>query len=225
MGRMALDFTWDLRRVMADRGLWATTDLIPLLEERGVEISATQVYRLVTSRPRRLNTKALAAICDALDCSPNDLIKIQVPDDASGARVGVVAPLSDGEKMARPFPSEQGEIRALIGPVYSTRALTTLWGVTRSAIGYRTRNGQLLALQVKGRNLFPLFQFGHGYEVRADVIEVVNVLREAADPLTIARWLRTPHDEDLEGRSPLEILDAGGTDEVMQAARLEASRP
>lgn len=67
---------WQLRKLMAERGLYSTTDLAPLLEARGVHLSATQVYRLVAQAPERLNMKVLAAVCDALDCSPADLIAV-----------------------------------------------------------------------------------------------------------------------------------------------------
>ncbi|MEP6463816.1 MAG: helix-turn-helix transcriptional regulator [Frankiaceae bacterium] len=69
---------WKLRQLMAAHGMFATTDLMPLLAERGVTLSATQVYRLVTQPPERLNVKVLAAICDALGCSPNDLIEVTI---------------------------------------------------------------------------------------------------------------------------------------------------
>jgi DNA-binding Xre family transcriptional regulator len=54
--------------------MWKTTELIPLLRERGVELSASQVYRLVTDKPERLSMKVLIALCDILDCTPADLI-------------------------------------------------------------------------------------------------------------------------------------------------------
>lgn len=43
MSRRQVDYHWHLRQVMASRRLFATTDLAPLLAERGVELSATQV--------------------------------------------------------------------------------------------------------------------------------------------------------------------------------------
>lgn len=67
---------WKLREVMASRGMFATTDLVPLLEARGVHLSVTQVYRLVTQVPERLNMRVLAAACDALDCTPADLVQV-----------------------------------------------------------------------------------------------------------------------------------------------------
>lgn len=68
---------WRLRTLMAQRELYQTTDLVPLLAERGVILSREQVFRLVTSPPQRLSMDVLAALCDILECSPNDLIEIQ----------------------------------------------------------------------------------------------------------------------------------------------------
>lgn len=70
-----LGYRWRLREVMAARGLWQTTDLAPLLAERGIVLSSTQVYRLVTQTPERLSLRILMALCDALECTSTDLIE------------------------------------------------------------------------------------------------------------------------------------------------------
>jgi DNA-binding Xre family transcriptional regulator len=70
-----LGYRWNLRLLMAQSGMYATSDLVPLLAERGVVLSATQVYRLVTQDPERLNLNTLMALCDLLSCTPNDLIE------------------------------------------------------------------------------------------------------------------------------------------------------
>jgi DNA-binding Xre family transcriptional regulator len=66
---------WHLRAVMAQKGLFATSDLVPLLATRGVALSREQVYRLVTKTPQRLNLVTLSALCDIFECSPNELIE------------------------------------------------------------------------------------------------------------------------------------------------------
>lgn len=81
-----VDYRWHLRQLMATRGLFSTTDLAPLLAERGIELSAAQVYRLVTGTPERLNLHVLAALCDALGCTPNDLVEPVVGADAKRTR-------------------------------------------------------------------------------------------------------------------------------------------
>ncbi|HET7327022.1 MAG TPA: helix-turn-helix transcriptional regulator [Nocardioidaceae bacterium] len=70
-----LGYHWQLRMRMAEHGLFATTDLTPLLTERGIVLSAAQTYRLVTGTPERLSLRILMALCDILDCTPNDLIE------------------------------------------------------------------------------------------------------------------------------------------------------
>jgi DNA-binding Xre family transcriptional regulator len=69
-----MSYRWLLRERMAEQGLWKTTDLAPLLAERGVHLSPTQVYRLVVNIPERLSLHVLAALCDVLACDPGDLI-------------------------------------------------------------------------------------------------------------------------------------------------------
>ena len=70
-----LDHRWHLRRIMADRGMFQTTDLLEPLAERAITLSSSQVYRLVTERPERLSLKILMALLDILDCSMDELIE------------------------------------------------------------------------------------------------------------------------------------------------------
>jgi DNA-binding Xre family transcriptional regulator len=70
-----LGYRWHLRRLMADREMFATTELVPLLAERGIKLSREQVYRLVTGVPERLSLNTLVALCDILDCQVGDLIE------------------------------------------------------------------------------------------------------------------------------------------------------
>ncbi|MGH9156907.1 MAG: helix-turn-helix domain-containing protein [Acidimicrobiales bacterium] len=70
-----VSYRWHLRMVMAERGMFATSDLRPLLGARGVTLSREQVYRLVAKVPERLSLTTLAALCDILECTPTDLIE------------------------------------------------------------------------------------------------------------------------------------------------------
>jgi DNA-binding Xre family transcriptional regulator len=72
-----MGYRWNLRRVMAAKDMFQTSDLVPELAERGIKLSREQVFRLVTEPPQRLSMDTLAALCDILDCTPNDLIEIQ----------------------------------------------------------------------------------------------------------------------------------------------------
>jgi DNA-binding Xre family transcriptional regulator len=89
-----LDYRWHLRQVMAARGMFSTTDLIGPLAGRGITLSSSQVYRLVTERPERLSLKILMALLDILGCSMDDLIE---PVPAAGQ-----------EKKARAAGAEAG---------------------------------------------------------------------------------------------------------------------
>ncbi len=70
-----LDYRWNLRQVMASRDMFATTDLAGPLAQRGIRLSSSQVYRLVTERPERLSLRILMALLDILDCAMDDLIE------------------------------------------------------------------------------------------------------------------------------------------------------
>jgi DNA-binding Xre family transcriptional regulator len=83
-----MGYQWNLRRLMAGKELWQTTDLVPLLAERGITLSREQVFRLVTQPPQRLSMDTLAALCDILDCTPNDLIEIEAVNAEVRKRAG-----------------------------------------------------------------------------------------------------------------------------------------
>jgi DNA-binding Xre family transcriptional regulator len=72
-----MGYEWHLRLRMAEQGMYATSDLQPLLAERGVHLSREQVFRLVTRTPQRLSMDTLAALCDILGCGPNDLVEVK----------------------------------------------------------------------------------------------------------------------------------------------------
>lgn len=83
---------WNLRQVMAERGMFATTDLIEPLRQRGVELSRQMIHRVVTKTPQRINMDLLAALCDILNCTPNDLIEMRVEQATLPAAVNEGGP-------------------------------------------------------------------------------------------------------------------------------------
>jgi DNA-binding Xre family transcriptional regulator len=103
-----IGYRWHLRRLMAEAGMFATTDLGPPLAERGITLSKEQVWRLVTGVPERLSLATLAALCDILGCQPGDLIE----PVASPGR-GTAQARRDGQ---RPRP-----VRARVVPGRGTR--------------------------------------------------------------------------------------------------------
>lgn len=69
-------FTWRLRELMYERGVHQITALQRELAVHGIDLSSSQIHRLVTQRPERLNLEVLAALCEILACSPADLIEV-----------------------------------------------------------------------------------------------------------------------------------------------------
>src|SRR2546423_8160292 len=101
-----LDSRCPRRKVMADRGMFATPDLIGPLAQRGIRLSSSQVYRLVTERPERLSLKILVALLDILDCSTNELIEpfAQASGPNAGRKQPVGAETGTGDLRPKPAP-------------------------------------------------------------------------------------------------------------------------
>ena len=95
-------YHWHLRKIMNEHAMFATTELVPLLADRGVVMTSTQVYRIVTGEPERLNMRLLAALCDILDVTPNDLIEPYVATSSRRGRktgtTGKAKPPTSGSK-------------------------------------------------------------------------------------------------------------------------------
>lgn len=76
-----LDYEWRPRPLLAERGIYTAVQLRPHLEDYGIFLSESQVYRLLTGKPERLNLRVLMAFCELLACTPNELIR---PADSAG---------------------------------------------------------------------------------------------------------------------------------------------
>lgn len=112
------------------------------------------------------------------------------------------------------------------GPFTDTAgARVVLGGVSKQAVSQRLRDGRLLGLQLasdgtaRDRIVYPLWQF------RSGVLRSLPAVLAAAgfDPdrpvsgWTIAAWLTTA-DRELDGCTPVELLEAGHRDRVVAAA-------
>jgi len=68
---------WRLRMAAAQREVWTGAQLRRLLGERaGLELSAASVSALLTKEPAQVKLSTLAALCTALECTPNDLFEV-----------------------------------------------------------------------------------------------------------------------------------------------------
>lgn len=101
MSQRRVEYRWHLREVMAAHGLWKTTELAPLLAQRGVALSGAQTYRLVTGQPERLSLQTLAALCDIFNCSPADLIETTATSGRSTPKPKPPTPAARRPRRAR----------------------------------------------------------------------------------------------------------------------------
>lgn len=99
---MAIDYEWRLRVVMAEHGMFRPIDLAPRLAEHGIRLSDSQVWRLVTGRPERLNLRLLMVLCEILDCEPGELVR----------RTDVAAPPRKEPSDSRSIPKDLRPKRA-----------------------------------------------------------------------------------------------------------------
>jgi DNA-binding Xre family transcriptional regulator len=89
-----VSYRWRLREVMAEHGMFATTELVPLLSARGISLSPSQVHRLVTGTPERLSLQVLAALCDIFTTGPDELIT------TDAVNVGLAKKAAGGESLS-----------------------------------------------------------------------------------------------------------------------------
>lgn len=72
-----MNVRWRLRMTAAQREVWTGAQLRRLLAERaGLRLSAASVSALMTKQPSQVKLETLAALCTALECTPNDLLEI-----------------------------------------------------------------------------------------------------------------------------------------------------
>jgi DNA-binding Xre family transcriptional regulator len=93
-----MNVRWRLRMTAAQREVWTGTELRRLLSERaGLELSAASISALMTKQPSQLKLSTLGALCTALECSPNDLLEVDItpveakPKPAKSSRAPVKA--------------------------------------------------------------------------------------------------------------------------------------
>lgn len=97
--------TWRLRMAAAQREVWTGAHLRRLLAEKaGLQISAASVSALLTKQPAQLKLDTLAALCTALECTPNDLLDIDTNPVAAPASPAVPARPAAQARAGRSMP-------------------------------------------------------------------------------------------------------------------------
>ncbi|MET7304911.1 helix-turn-helix transcriptional regulator [Embleya sp. NPDC005575] len=102
MTKRKVGYIWRLRDIMAAQRVFTATELVPLLRDRGIELSASQVHRLVSGTPERLSLQVMAALCDILGCTPADLVTATAENAGVRKTAGGDLPAPAGVAKLRP---------------------------------------------------------------------------------------------------------------------------
>ena len=117
--------------------------------------------------------------------------------------------------------------RAIAGHVLDTSQVTELLGVSRQAIAKRVRSRSLFALAGRGISYFPNWQFDLvRREVRPVVKDVLVAFDEAlgrVDPLVVLSWSSSPQRDELDGLTPQDWIETGGSPEPLVLAAKRAA--
>jgi hypothetical protein len=145
------------------------------------------------------------------------LLKEQVPEDVA---------LDLGRRAARHALAPL-LWKAVVGDVLDTSQVAELLDVSRQALSKRVRNHSLLAIPGRGITYFPTWQFDlDRREVRPVVKDVLHLFSEAlgdVEPLTVVSWARSPQHEELEGLTPQEWIEKGGSNELVAISARRAA--
>ena len=94
---------WRLRMAAAQREIWTGAQLRRLLAERaGLELSSASVSALFSGQPAQVKLSTLAALCTALQCTPDDLFEVDTtPAELPAAPPAIPVPkaASSGRSM------------------------------------------------------------------------------------------------------------------------------
>jgi putative transcriptional regulator len=99
-----MQIRWKLRIAAAQREVWTGSQLRRLLAEKaGLELSPASVSALFTGQPSQLKLSTLAAICTALQCTPDDLFDLDTtPVERSAEAPAAARPAVAGAAAANP---------------------------------------------------------------------------------------------------------------------------
>lgn len=100
-----MQITWNLRMLCAQKGVWTGAELGRRLRARvGVGLSATTLSNLLTKRPRSIGVNLLLALCAALECTPNELLVVELSPNkrATEALVADLARVNDARAPKKP---------------------------------------------------------------------------------------------------------------------------
>lgn len=65
---------WNAPVLLMQSGIRRKDRLAEVMNELGVDISSTQIGRIVNDRPKRVSMEVLEGLCSAFDCTPSELM-------------------------------------------------------------------------------------------------------------------------------------------------------
>ena len=197
---MSVDYEWRLRVLMAERGMFKASDLALRLAEHGVRLSDSQVWRLVTGRPERMNLRVLVVLCEILGCEAGELLRrgdVAAPaakEPASGRSIAA----RDRARRRTAAPSRSRcRSQAAAGSSTSQAPAPRRWRRGRSALASRSARSALL------RRSSPASREAADPAAAAALAPYLAGLAGAPNPDSRLRWLQSP------ALSLLEALLAG----------------
>lgn len=91
-----MEVRWRLRMAAAQREVWTGAQLRRLLAERsGLELSSASVSALFSKQPTQVKLDTLAALCTALQCTPNDLLEVDTTPVVQSTKAAVTHKKAD----------------------------------------------------------------------------------------------------------------------------------
>ncbi|ROS56581.1 helix-turn-helix transcriptional regulator [Frigoribacterium sp. PhB118] len=90
-----IDWNFRVRELMARAGMRNSRDLVEPLHERGITLSESQIYRLVSQNPDRISFQVFVSLCDIFNVEPNDLLTYTAADIRTKHRPAAVGQSTD----------------------------------------------------------------------------------------------------------------------------------
>ena len=105
-------YEWNLRLRLAEKGIYKAAELQPHLAEHGIRLSDSQIWRLITGRPERLNLQVLAVLYDLyrLDLGSGTIRQLTSAPALEKAAAGdrKIAGLTPAKARIRQTPHDRG---------------------------------------------------------------------------------------------------------------------
>lgn len=124
--------------------------------------------------------------------------------------------------ITQPVTGSTEPVGASVHSGLQAKEVAAMLGVDKSTVSRYVRGGKLYAIDLDGRQRFPLWQFVSDHPLPGLAV-VVGAIPEGWGPIPFARFMTTP-DEALGDLTPVEWLNAGGAPAGVAALLDEEAR-